>query len=188
MRIHETAIAGVFEVLADPIQDERGFFARVWCVRELAARGIADRFVQASVSQNTRKGTVRGFHFQRPPSMEGKLVRCEQGKICDIALDLRPTSPTFLAHVAVELDDRTSNALFIPPGVAHCFQTLEDDCRVLYTMTDFYEPGLADGVRWNDPAFAIALPLPVSVISERDRDYPDFDRSAHALRFGPTKE
>ena len=184
MRIHETAIAGVFEIDIEPSRDERGFFARVWCVRELAARGIAERFVQASISHNAHKGTVRGLHFQRPPSMEGKLVRCEQGSIRDVALDLRPKSPTYLAHVAVDLGERDGNALFIPPGVAHCFQTLEDNCRVHYTMTDFFEPTLADGVRWNDPAFGIAWPLPVSSISERDRDYPDFDSVTHALRCG----
>ena len=179
MRTAETAIPGVVQVILDPKWDERGFFARTWCIQEFAACGLANAFVQASVSHNSRRGTVRGLHYERPPSREGKLVRCERGRAHDVALDLRPMSPTFLTHVAVELDERAGNALFIPPGVAHGFQTLVDDCRIHYTMTEFFQPALADGVRWNDRAFRIEWPLEISVISERDRNYPDFDRSAH---------
>ena len=179
MHIAETVIPGVFEVMLDPKWDERGFFARAWCVQEFAACGLASRFVQASVSHNARRGTVRGLHFARTASQEGKLVRCERGRAHDVALDLRPTSPTFLMHVAVDLDDQAGNALYIPPGVAHGFQTLVDDCRIQYTMTDFFQPALADGVRWNDSAFRIEWPMEVSVISKRDRNYPDFDRSVH---------
>jgi len=185
MHTNETAIPGVFEVVLDPVRDERGFFARAWCVQEFAALGLAGRFVQASVSYNARRGTVRGMHFQHPPSQEGKLVRCERGRAHDVVLDLRPTSPTFLRHVAVELDERAGNALYIPPGVAHGFQTLVEDCMIQYTMTDFFQPALADGVRWNDPAFRIRWPLEVGMISERDGNYPDFDRSAHESRWRP---
>lgn len=183
MHIHKTAISGVFQVHLEPIRDGRGFFARTWCQQEFALLGVGSRFTQASVSYNVRKGTVRGLHFQHPPSLEGKLVRCERGSAHDVVLDLRPLSPTFLHHVSIELDERAGNALYIPPGIAHGFQTLVDECVIQYTMTDFYQPALADGVRWNDPAFGISWPLEVTVISERDHTYPDFDLPAHEARW-----
>ena len=182
MEFRDTAIPGVCEVLLQRNEDERGYFARTWCAREFSARGLPKHWVQSSVSHNARKGTLRGLHFQRPPSSEAKLVRCEQGAVHDVALDLRPGSPSFLEHVAVVLESGRGNALFIPPGVAHGFQLLADDTRVLYLMSDFHAPELADGVRFDDPAFGIAWPLPVSVIAARDRDYPDFDQAAHMAR------
>lgn len=163
--------------------DERGFFARTWCRDEFARAGIAADMVQASVSHNRRRGTLRGLHFAWPPSREAKLVRCERGRVLDVIVDLRPDSPAFLRHVAVTLDEEQRNALYIPPGVAHGFQTLAEDCTVLYMMTAFYRPELADGVRFDDPAFSLAWPLPVSCIAERDRRYPDLDPAAHAARY-----
>lgn len=190
MQFKATTIPGTCEVLLQRLEDERGHFARAWCAREFATQGLPDACVQASVSHNADRGTLRGLHFQWPPSQEGKLVRCEQGAVHDVALDLRPDSPTFLEHVAVVLEAARGNALFIPPGVAHGFQVLEDDTRVLYLMSDFFAPELAGGVRFDDPAFGIDWPLPVSRITPRDREFPDFDKAVHVerVRAGPRWE
>jgi dTDP-4-dehydrorhamnose 3,5-epimerase len=157
--------------------DERGFFARSACVEEFQVHGLPGAFVQSSVSWNRQRGTVRGLHFQWPPSREGKLVRCLRGAIYDVLLDLRPAEPTYLKHCAVALDQDNRNAVFIPSGVAHGFQTLTDDSEVLYQMTDIHVPALAAGVRWNDAAFGINWPIAGGiVIAERDATYADFDR------------
>jgi dTDP-4-dehydrorhamnose 3,5-epimerase len=178
-----TAIPGARTLELERRPDARGFFARTWCREEFALAGIAVDMVQASVSHNRLRGTVRGLHFAWPPSREAKLVRCERGQVLDVIVDLRPDSPAFLRHVAVTLDEERRNALYIPPGVAHGFQTLADDCTVLYMMTESYRADLADGVRYDDPAFGVAWPLPTSCIIERDRTYPDFDPAAHAARY-----
>lgn len=183
MRFEATPIDGTWAVLPERREDPRGWFARTWCAREFAARGLPAAMVQGSISDNPARGTLRGLHFQWPPSAEGKLVRCERGAIHDVALDLRPGSPTYLAHFAIRLEARAGNALYIAPGIAHGFQTLEDDTRVCYLMSDFYDPGLSAGVRHDDPAFAIRWPLAVSAISDRDRGYPDFDSGGHARRY-----
>ena len=139
-------------------EDSRGYFARTWCAREFADHGLPDQLVQASLSYNRRRGTVRGMHLQRPPSREAKLVSCVQGAIVDVIVDLRPGSPTFLRHVAVELSAASRDALFIPPMMAHGFQTLADDTCVQYQMTDYYAPELGCGWRWDDPAFPANFP------------------------------
>ncbi|TLZ20778.1 MAG: dTDP-4-dehydrorhamnose 3,5-epimerase [Gammaproteobacteria bacterium] len=158
--------------------DERGFFARSVCVEEFRAHGLPAGFVQSSVAWNRRRGTVRGLHFQWPPSREGKLVRCLRGAIHDLLLDLRPAEPTYLRHRAVLLDEDNRDAVFVPAGVAHGFQTLADDCEVLYEMTDVHAPALAAGLRWNDPSFGIRWPITSDiVIAARDAAYPDFDRN-----------
>lgn len=160
-------------------EDSRGFFARTFCAQEFAAAGLPSHAVQSSISFSERAGTLRGMHFQWPPSHEGKLVRCLRGAVFDVLLDLRPESRTYLRHVSVHLDDDNRDAVFIPHGVAHGFLTLADATEVLYQMTDVYAPELAAGVRWDDPSFGIAWPASESlVISERDAGYPDFDRSA----------
>lgn len=174
MNFQPTLIAGAFVVEPQRVEDERGFFARVWCESEFARHGIQVSMMQASLSHNRRAGTVRGLHFSRAPAQEGKLVRCQNGRLLDVIVDLRRDQPSYLKQVAVELDDRSHRAIYIPPGVAHGFQTLVDDCDVLYMMTQAYQPDLAAGVRHDDPAFAIRWPLPVSVISDRDRTYPDY--------------
>jgi dTDP-4-dehydrorhamnose 3,5-epimerase len=172
--IHQALLVGV-----ERISDERGFFARTFCQREFDGAGLPQEIVQASISFNARRGTVRGMHFQWPPSHEGKLVRCVRGRLFDVLLDLRPDSPTYLRHVSVQLDEDNRSSVFIPHGVAHGFQTLSDATEVLYQMTDAYVPELAAGVRWNDPAFAIEWPTSGGiVISDRDASYPDFDRKA----------
>jgi len=177
-----TPLAGLLVVEPERKADERGFFARVWCKHEFAAMGLDVDVVQASVSHNRRAGTLRGMHFAWPPSQEGKLVRCERGAIYDVVIDLRPDSPSFLQQACFELDQDNRNALFIPPGLAHGFQTLRDGTDVLYMMTEAYRADLADGVRFDDPAFGIRWPLPVSVVVDRDRNYPDFDRDAFTRR------
>jgi dTDP-4-dehydrorhamnose 3,5-epimerase len=160
-------------------EDERGFFARSVCAVEFREHGLPADFVQASVSVSHSRGTVRGLHFQWPPSFEGKLVRCLRGAIHDVLLDLRPEQPTYLEHRAVVLDEDNRDAVFVPAGVAHGFQTLLDHSEVLYQMTDFHAPELATGVRWNDPAFAIRWPLGEGVvIAQRDASYPDFERAS----------
>ncbi|MGQ0384094.1 MAG: dTDP-4-dehydrorhamnose 3,5-epimerase family protein [Gammaproteobacteria bacterium] len=183
MRFEATPLPGTWIVLPERREDERGWFARSWCAREFAARGLPEAMVQGSISENPRRGTLRGLHFQWPPSAEGKLVRCERGAIHDVVVDLRPHSGAFLSHFAIRLDALEGNALYIPPGLAHGFETLEDDTRVAYLMTDYYDPALASGVRFDDPAFGIRWPLPVEVISERDRSLPEFDAGRHAARF-----
>lgn len=170
-------LAGAALVRLDRHDDQRGFFARTVCTDEFRAHGLPDTFVQSSISWNRRRGTVRGLHFQWPPSHEGKLVRCVRGAIYDVLLDLRPAQPTYLRHQAVTLDEQNRDAVFIPSGVAHGFQTLADDTEVLYQMSDAHAPALAGGVRWNDAAFGISWPLCGDiVIGERDATWPDFDQ------------
>ena len=154
--------------------DQRGLFARTFCEEEFAAAGLPTRFVQSSVSFNTRRGTLRGLHYQAGPRPEGKVVRCTRGAIQDVVVDLRPTSATFLRWVGVELTAENRRALYIPPGCAHGFQTLTDDSEVLYLMTEFYAPEMARGVRWNDPVFGIDWPIANPTMSERDATFPDF--------------
>jgi dTDP-4-dehydrorhamnose 3,5-epimerase len=175
MRFRDTDFAGVVQVDVEPLSDARGSFARFHCEREFAERGMAAHLVQTSVSRTTRRGTVRGMHFQWPPAQESKLIRCIRGRIYDAVIDLRPGSASFGRYIALELSAEDCAAIYVPPGLAHGFQTLEDDCEVLYQMGDFFAPDLSSGVRWDDPAFGIAWPLPCTAIHERDAAYPDFD-------------
>ena len=179
MIFEPTVVAGAFFVRPERHSDERGHFARTWCRDEFAAHGMAIDMVQASSSHNRLAGTLRGMHFSRSPAREAKLVRCERGRIFDVVVDLRPQSPSYLRHAAVVLDEENGAALYIPPGVAHGFQTLVDDSTVYYMMSEAYRAELADGVRYDDPAFAIAWPTAVTRIAERDRRYPDFDPARH---------
>lgn len=176
MRFERLSIEGAQLVHLEPHPDVRGFFARTFCVNEFAGAGLPTQAVQMSVSFNEKAGTVRGMHFQWPPSREGKLVRCVHGRLFDVLVDLRPASPSYLTHQSVSLSESGREAVFIPPGIAHGFQTLEPKTEVWYQMTDFYAPDLAAGFRWNDPAFDIRWPLSDIVISERDEHYADFDR------------
>ena len=178
MIFRPTELAGAYVIDPERLEDARGFFARTWCQREFREHGLNAALVQCSVSFNRVKGTWRGMHYQQAPHEEAKLVRCTRGAICDVIVDLRRDSATFGRHVMVELSAESRRMLYIPERFAHGFQTLEDDTEVLYQMSQFYEPESARGFRWNDPAFAIALPLPVSVVSERDRAYPDFELAA----------
>jgi dTDP-4-dehydrorhamnose 3,5-epimerase len=166
--------AGAMVIDLESIEDERGFFARTYCAREFAAHGLDARVSQCNTSFNRAKGTVRGLHFQRPPHAEAKLVRCTRGAAYDVIVDLRADSPTYLRHFGVELSARNRKMVYVPEGFAHGFQTLEDDTDIFYQMSAPYVAQAAGGVRWDDPLFAIEWPLAVSVISERDRSYPDF--------------
>ncbi len=179
MKFEPLGISGAMLVRMERYSDERGFFARSACSREFAAQGLTGTFPQSSISWNPRRGTLRGLHFQWPPSNESKLVRCVRGSIHDVLLDLRPGGPSYLSACALVLDQDSRDAVYIPSGVAHGFQTLTDESEVLYQMTDFHVPSLASGVRWNDPAFAIPWPINSGiVIAPRDAQYPDFDRQA----------
>jgi dTDP-4-dehydrorhamnose 3,5-epimerase len=171
----ETSIRGAWLIVPEPARDSRGFFARTWCSREFAARELADRWVQCSISFNERRGTLRGLHYQRAPFGETKLVRCTMGTLYDVVLDLRPTSATFKKHVAVELSASNRQMIYVPEGCAHGFQTLEDETEVFYQISEFYRPEQAAGVRWDDPAFGISWPHPDPIVSDRDRSYPDFE-------------
>src|SRR5215469_10982996 len=173
MRIIETKLSGVFEIDIEPHLDERGFFGRSWCQKEFDNSNLNSRLVQCSVSFNTRKGTLRGIHYQAEPFPETKLVRCTMGSIYDVVVDLRPKSRTFGEWIGVELTAANRHMMYVPEGCGHGFLTLEDNAEVFYQISEFYHPELARGVRWNDPALGIFWPAAVEVISERDRSYAD---------------
>src|SRR3972149_8591349 len=164
MIFEETILKGAFLIKPERLEDERGFFARVWCRKEFDAHGLGTTLVQCNVSFNASKWTLRGLHYQTPPHEEAKLVRCTLGAIYDVIVDLRPDSPTYLKHFAVELTQDNRKMLYVPEGCAHGFQTLADGTEVLYQMSEFYSPECSTGHRWNDPAFGIDWPLEVSVI------------------------
>jgi dTDP-4-dehydrorhamnose 3,5-epimerase len=170
----ELSLKGSFLIDLEKREDQRGYFARTFCEREFEAHGLATDFVQCNVSFNTRKGTLRGMHFQAPPFAEAKLIRCTRGSIFDAIVDLRPSSPTFKQHFTVVLSAQDATMLYVPEGFAHGFQTLEDNTEVFYQMSQFYAPDSARGVRWNDPVFAIAWPPADRIIVERDQQYADF--------------
>jgi dTDP-4-dehydrorhamnose 3,5-epimerase len=175
VRFIETEIPGAFVLELERIEDERGFFARAWARDELAALGLDPRIEQCSVAFNDRVGTLRGLHFQREPHAEVKLVRCTRGAIWDVVVDLRPDSPAYLRWTSVELTADNRLSFYIPEGLAHGYQTLVDATEVHYQISAAYAPDAAQGVRWDDPAFAIGWPdVERRVISERDRAWPDY--------------
>lgn len=174
MRLVQTKIPGVTIIEPDPIVDERGSFARVFCREELAKGGISIDIQQTNISHNLRTRTLRGMHYQALPHGEAKLVQCTRGRIFDVAVDLRPESVTFREWVGVELEPESSRSLYIPIGCAHGFMTLEDDTDVFYMMGNVFVPGSGRGLRWNDPALGIEWPAEPESISERDALYPDF--------------
>ncbi len=165
-----TQIAGVFLIELERHEDERGFFARSFCVRDFASHGLETRFVQSSISSNTHKATLRGLHYQAEPHGEAKLVQVTRGRLFDVVLDVRPDSPTFEKWASFELNSRLHQALYLPRGVAHGFQTLEDQTEVFYQMSEFYHPESARTVPWNDARFATAWPLPNPILSSKDAE------------------
>ena len=177
MRIEDTDLPDACIIIPEPVRDERGFFARTFCARELGERGLETNFVQHSISASARKGTLRGMHFQSEPHGEVKIVSCLKGAILDVIVDLREGSRAFRKWQGFELTQENRHRLYIPKGFAHGFQTLTDDVEVGYLISAFYEPSAASGVRHDDPAFAIAWPLPVAVMSGKDRAWPDFTRA-----------
>lgn len=174
MIFNETRLKGVFVIEPEMLTDERGAFARIFCQNEFKNHGLNPIISQSSVSINTKKLTLRGMHFQKSPHAEAKLVRCSQGLIYDVIVDLRPTSPTFKAWTAIEISAHNKKMIYVPEGFAHGFQTLEDNTEVIYQMSQFYSPDHSDGFRWNDPSFNIEWPDKPKVISSKDQDYPDF--------------
>jgi dTDP-4-dehydrorhamnose 3,5-epimerase len=167
----ETALAGAFIIDLEPRQDSRGFFARAFCQREFQARGLEPVIAQANIAFNRVAGTVRGMHFQYPPKAETKLVRCTRGAILDIIVDLRPESPTWLQHIAVELTEENRRALYVPRRFAHGYQALCDGTETSYHVGEFYAPETEGGLRYDDPDLGLAWPLPVTAISEKDRGF-----------------
>lgn len=174
----QTLLPGAFVVDPERREDARGFFARTWCRDEMAAHGLNTNMAQCSVSHNRARGTVRGMHFQAAPHEEAKCVRCTQGAVYDVLLDLRPASPTFAQWASVELTQANRRQVYIPAGVAHGFQTLTDDAEVFYQISEFYHPESARGVRWNDPHFGILWPLTDAVVSARDSAFPLWESGA----------
>lgn len=175
MKFRETQLPGVFAIDPEPIYDERGFFARTWCRKEFVEHGLAPELQQCNISFNTKKGTLRGLHYQVEPFAEDKLVRCTQGAVYDVVLDLRRESATFKKWIGVELNAENRTMVYVPKGCAHGFLTLVSDTEVFYQMSQVYNAVAARGVRWNDSSFQITWPEKVQVISERDRTYPDFE-------------
>jgi dTDP-4-dehydrorhamnose 3,5-epimerase len=174
MMFRPTAIEGVCVIEPERFEDERGFFARTWDAREFAAQGLADALLQTSISYNRARGTLRGLHYQAAPHEEAKLVRCTAGAIFDVAVDLRPSSPTFKDWVGVELSADNRLALHVPEGCAHGFLTLAEDVEISYQISSPHVPEAARGVRFDDSAFGIDWPAEIAVINNRDRTYPDF--------------
>ena len=168
----ETKLQGAFIVDVEHLEDERGFFARSWCMNEFEQHGLIPRIVQCNISFNKKRGTLRGMHYQAAPFEEAKLVRCTIGAIYDVIIDLRPNSDTFKQWLSVELTAKNHRALYIPENFAHGFQTLVENTEVLYQMSEFYHPECACGLRWNDPMFGVAWPINALVISENDKKYP----------------
>jgi dTDP-4-dehydrorhamnose 3,5-epimerase len=175
----ETSISGVLVLELEPVEDERGFFARTFCSEQFEGWGLVSRFPQSSISSNRRRGTLRGLHYQAEPYGETKLVRCARGSIYDVALDLRPGSETFGRWFATELSQTNHRMLYLARGIAHGFQALLDDSEVDYQIAPAYQAHSARGVRWDDPALNIPWPVRAPIVSERDRKWPSLSELGH---------
>ncbi len=172
MRFTPTPLDGAWIVSLDPHADERGHFARTFCEREFAARRLNTHWPQSSLSHNARRGTLRGLHWQTAPHEETKLIRCTRGAVLDVIVDLRASSPTFRRWFSLELTADNGTQLYVPAGFAHGFQTLEDHSELHYQISEFYQPGLARGIRWKDPTLGIAWPIADPILSPRDAALP----------------
>jgi dTDP-4-dehydrorhamnose 3,5-epimerase len=170
----ETKLPGAYMIDVEKREDHRGFFARAWCQREFEAHLLVPRVVQANISFNKQKGTLRGMHYQLAPHAETKLVRCVRGALYDVIIDLRSDSSTYMQWLGVELTAENYRMLFVPEGFAHGFQTLVDNTEATYQVSQFYTPGAEGGVRYDDPAFGIEWPIDVQVISDKDRSWPNY--------------
>lgn len=171
MIFKETKLKGAYIIEIEPIDDERGFFARSWCKEEFKQRGLNCNLVQCNISFNKKSGTLRGMHYQIAPYEEDKLVRCTSGAIYDVIIDLRPKSETFKQWISIELTAENRKMLYVPKGFAHGFQTLEDNAEVFYQMSEFYHHGHATGIRWDDESFKIEWPIEEKIISDKDKNY-----------------
>jgi dTDP-4-dehydrorhamnose 3,5-epimerase len=175
----ETPLRGAYLIDLEKRGDDRGFFARAFCEREFGALGLATRFVQVNNSLSAQRGTLRGMHYQLAPKAETKLVRCIRGALWDVALDLRPGSPTFGQSFGAELTAENRRMMYVPKGFAHGFVTLVDGTEAFYFVDEFYAPDLERGVRWDDPRFEVSWPIPPAVLSDKDRAHRDFDPAWH---------
>lgn len=178
----ETKLKGAFVIDLDRKQDERGFFARVFCQHEFKAYGLKPLIAQGNIAHNKRKGTIRGMHFQFLRAAETKLVRCTRGGILDIIVDLRPESSTYLQHISVELNEDNHRALFVPERFAHGYQTLHDNTDTSYSVGEFYTPADEYGILYNDPRLGLQWPLPVTVVSEKDQKFAPLDQSESEIK------
>lgn len=180
MIFKKTPITDMYSIEVEPFNDHRGAFARGYCQREFEAAGIREPLRQANISKNPTAYTLRGFHYQLPPFGENKLLRCENGSIFDVVIDMRPDSPSYLEWYGETLTAGKSNMLWVPKGCAHAFLTLEDHTSVFYMVSEFYTPDKERGLRHDDPYFQIEWPAPVEVVSDKDNSWPDFDPDSHA--------
>jgi dTDP-4-dehydrorhamnose 3,5-epimerase len=174
MTFSETPLNGSYIIDIVKIEDERGFFGRSFCRREMEERGLNGGIMQANTSFTHKRGTLRGLHYQDAPYQESKLIRCVRGAIYDVIIDLRPGSPTFRQWTSVELSQENYRMFYIPEGFAHGYMALTDNVEVYYNVSAFYTPGAEKGIRWDDPGFMIRWPFEPVVISEKDRHHPDF--------------
>ena len=172
----ETDLQGAYVIDVEPIKDNRGFFARGWCKSEFEDQGLKSQIVQCNLSFNHSKGTVRGMHYQLDPFREVKLIRCIRGAIYDVIIDIRTNSASFKSWFGIELSEENRRMLYVPEGFAHGYQTLFDNCEVFYQVTEYYQPNHEYGIRWNDPVFDIKWPLHATIVSDKDKTYPDFEK------------
>ena len=174
MIFRETKLRGSFIIELERLEDQRGFFARGWCKKEFESHGLESSLVQANISMNKERGTLRGMHYQTSPYIETKLVRCTRGSVYDVIVDLRQDSSTYKQWLGVKLTSDNYRMLYVPKGFAHGYQTLEDNTELFYHVSEFYTPTAERGLLYNDPAFAISWPLEVQVISDKDKSWPDY--------------
>ena len=175
MIFKETPLAGAYVVDLKRLEDPRGFFARAFCADEFKAHGMVPDVLQANLSWNEKRGTLRGMHYQLAPYQETKFIRCVRGSLYDIIIDLRPDSPTFGKSFGIELTADNRTALFVPRDFAHGFITLQDDTEAIYMVSQTYQPGSEAGIRWNDPGFKLSWPMEPVVISDKDANWPDYE-------------
>jgi len=171
MKLTKMRLEGAYIIDIEKIEDNRGFFARMWDKDVFTELNLDSDIIQGNISYNKKKGTIRGFHFQHEPYQEGKIVRCTKGKVYEVILDIRKESETYLEWESIELDQENHRSLFVPKGFALGFQTLEEDTEINYLMTEKYEPKYSDGIRWNDPKLNITWPIQPINISEKDRSW-----------------
>jgi dTDP-4-dehydrorhamnose 3,5-epimerase len=181
MLYHETLLPGCYVIEPERIQDQRGYFARVWCKKELEQHGLKAEMLQSNLGFSQRKGTLRGLHYQKDPHAEVKVVRCTRGAIFDVVVDLRPQSPTHKEWFGVELTEGNGKMLYVPEGCAHGYLTLLDNTEMYYHTSSIFDRDSAFGVRYNDPAFEIKWPIKAEVISEQDAKWPNYESSTEKL-------
>lgn len=179
MKFEPTAVEGARVIVPEPREDERGYFARMFCAREFEEHGLESAVKQVNNSNSRYAGTLRGMHYQLAPRQEVKVVRCVRGALWDVVLDLRPDSPTFGRWFGAELSEQNRRLMFVPRGCAHGFITLADETEAIYLVSEFYAPDRERGVRWDDPRFKIGWPSEPTVLSDKDRNHPDFDPAWH---------